>query len=273
MFFWLSKLAWLAISPGNLLVILLLLAWLLCITQWETAGHRLLGVTTLLILSIAVLPVGTWLLFPLEQRFPVAEPGPQPDGIVVLGGSFSMSVSDSRQQVELNATSERLLAFLELAALYPQARLVFTGGSGNPANQELREADLAEELFAGLGLDPTRVEFERDSRNTYENARNTLQLVQPRAGENWLLISSAFHMPRAMGVFCHQGWDLRPYPVDYRTFAEPGFRPGLSLTGSLETVETALHEWVGLLAYRVTGKTDRLFPGPDQTCQTPASPD
>jgi uncharacterized SAM-binding protein YcdF (DUF218 family) len=164
------------------------------------------------------------------------------------------------------ASSCWAVAFIELARRYPQTRLVFTGGSGNPTYQEAREADLAEELFSNLGLDPERVVLERESRNTYENARNTNTLIEHGANETWLLVTSAFHMPRSFGVFCQQGWKMKPYPVDYRTLQGELLDVNLDFPGNLTDFNLALREWIGLLAYRLTGKTNRLVPGPGDVC-------
>ena len=267
LFFWTSKLVWLIVSPGSLLVWLLLASWLLSLSRWKAAGRRLLTFTALATLIIAYLPIGKWLLYPLEQRFPpIRQPLAAPDGIVLLGGSFSLMVSENRQQIHLTSSGERVLAFQDLAQRYPQAQLVFTGGSGNPTFQEVREADLARDLFQQLGIDNERVVYERESRNSYENARNTRALIAPEPDQNWLLVTSAFHLPRAMGAFCRQGWKVQAYPVDYRTLEGRLFDVDFNLLGHLNLLDSALHEWVGLLAYRLTGKTNRLFPGPTDTC-------
>lgn len=266
-FFWASKLFWLFFSPGSLLVWLIVGSWLLSFSRWQRMGRRVLSGTALFTLMLAYVPVGSWLMYPLEQRFPaVAATTLNPDGIVLLGGSFSLMMSENRQQVHVTGTSERLLAFLELANRYPEAKLVFTGGSGIPTRQEVREADLARELFSNVGLDPERVVFERESRNTYENARNTYAMIEPEADETWLLVTSAFHMPRSFGVFCQQGWKMMSYPVDYQTFEGRQLNFGLSFIGNLTGFNLALREWIGLLAYRLTDKTNRLIPGPGDVC-------
>ncbi|MBT8146044.1 MAG: YdcF family protein [Gammaproteobacteria bacterium] len=266
-FFWASKLFWLVFSPVSLLLWLIVGSWLLSLSRWNRAGQKLLAGTALFSLFLAFVPVGGWMIKPLEQRFP-ADPvlATKPDGIVLLGGSFSLRLSDNRQQTHLTAHGERLLAFLELARRYPEARLVFTGGSGNPTYQQAREADIAGELFLSLGLNEERLEFERESRNTFENARNTSAMIGPQPGENWLLVTSAFHMPRSMGSFCQQGWKLLPYPTDFQTLEGEPLRISLGFISHLNGLNLALREWIGLLAYRLTGKTNRLIPGPGDDC-------
>ena len=268
LFFLFSKLYWLVFSPATLLVWLLVGACLLSWSRWQKAGRYLLTGITVGVLFIACLPVGSWLIYPLEQRYPAVSALPEaPDGIVLLGGSFALRLSENRQQVHLNDTSERVTGFLALAQRYPDARLVFTGGSGSPTRQDIREADLARELFLDLGISPERLVLERDSRNTFENAVNTRNLIQPARDERWLLVTSAFHMPRAVGVFCKQGWNVQPYPVDYQSLQGRLLGFSMDLISNLSVFNYALHEWTGLLAYRLTGKSSSLFPGPGDNCQ------
>ena len=213
--------------------------------------------------AIAVLPLGEWLLAPLEERFPrPAEPLGRVDGVVVLGGAIDLRVSVERGRPELGASADRLTAFVALARRYPQARLVFTGGSGALFDTGHSEANVAENLIAELGLDPARIAFERAARNTRENALLAMALAQPQAGETWLLVTSAFHMPRAMGSFRRAGWQVTAYPVDYLTAGPGAWRPGFNLMLGLSLLTVAEKEWIGLAAYRLLGWTDRLFPDP-----------
>jgi len=263
MAFWLSKLLWVAVNPGSLLLIFLVLGAVLTRTRWRRLGAWLVGLTTTAFLAIAVLPTA-WPIAVLEDRFPaVTTPPARVDGIVVLGGAGKLRVTERRGQVSLNEHAERMTAFVALARRYPDARLVFTGGSGSLRPGPLRETDLARRLFADLGLDPARVVFERESRNTYENAVNTKALVEPGPGETWLLVTSAMHMPRAVGVFRAVGWEVTPYPVDYVTTGDP---PALewrfALDRGLRSLSVGTHEWLGLVAYYLMGRTPSLFPGP-----------
>ena len=150
--------------------------------------------------------------------------------------------------------------------MYPEARALFTGGSGTLFNQQYKEADIIDEFFAGLGYSGEKLLFENESRNTYENALFGKKLIQPKFGENWILITSAFHMPRSMGSFCRQGWPLIPYPVDHGSQKGNLLRVDFDFRGNLSGLSTAIHEWVGLLAYYLTDKTSRLFPGPTDFC-------
>jgi uncharacterized SAM-binding protein YcdF (DUF218 family) len=210
-------------------------------------------------------------LEPLEDRFAAITDLPQEvDGIVVLGGSVSLEISEKRRQVAFGGYGERLTAFVTLARHYPDARLMFTGGSGALTLTGFREADVAKRLLSELGMDVSRVIFERESRNTHDNAVFAQRLARPKDGETWLLVTSAFHMPRAVGCFRKAGWDVVPYPVDYGTTGESGFSLGFDLAGGLNALNDAVHEYVGLVAYYLMDRTDALFPGPLDGRQGPA---
>ena len=261
MSFFLSKLFWWIASPSNVLLALLCVGFLALLVGWRRWGMRLVGLATALAVFVTVLPVGAWLLGPLENRFPVPALPARVDGIVVLGGSINPVLSAARHQPILTDSAERLTAFVALARQYPDAKLLFTGGSASVVDTVDREADVARTVFEGVGLDVSRVTFERDSRNTYENAVMSKAVVQPQPGETWLLVTSAYHMPRAVGCFRVQGWPVIAYPVDYGT--APGGNPAtFSLLGGLDGVHWALREWIGLGFYYLAGRTDRFLPGP-----------
>lgn len=260
-FFWLSKLAWLIIAPDSLLVILALVTWALLWYGMNRMAKRILGLAAIAMLIVALFPVGEWVLYPLEKRFSANPVLPQKiDGIIVLSGAEDANLSAIWNQVELGDGAERLLAFLALARRYPEAKLVFAGGSGSMVNQAHKGADVAKRLFEQQGLDVSRITFERESRNTFENAVLSKALVKPAPGENWILITSAFHMPRSVGIFCRAGWPVIPYPVDHRAWPGNLLRIDLGLAGHLGEMAMGVKEWVGLAAYYATGKTAALLP-------------
>lgn len=123
------------------------------------------------------------------------------------------------------------------------------------------EGQVAEAYFNQTGISPDRLLIEKKARNTAENASFTKLLVAPKANETWLLITSAFHMPRAIGVFCKQNWKVIPYPVDHQTVPGHLSPGGFSLIQNANKLVMASHEWLGLFAYYLTGKTNELFPG------------
>jgi uncharacterized SAM-binding protein YcdF (DUF218 family) len=261
LFFYLSKFAWVLLSPANLLYLLLLAGTVLLFLQKQRPAKLLIGSSVVLLSLAAFLPIGKWIGTPLETRFTTNPQLPDTvDGIILLGGAADPLNSYIWDQAELGSAAERYLAFVTLAKDHPAAKLVFTGGSGSIIDQAYREADIALYLLESLGLDRRRLELERDSRNTWENVVNSKALMQPAAGETWVLVTSAAHMPRAIGVFCAQDWPLIPYPVDHETSPGTQLRIGLDLAGNLSALNDSTREWLGLLVYRLTGKTAALFP-------------
>ncbi|HZZ21452.1 MAG TPA: YdcF family protein [Roseiarcus sp.] len=182
---------------------------------------RSIGIAAILILiTIGMTPVGLMAAAPLENRFPQpAADMPPPFGILVLGGAVNGLVSKARGEIVLDE-GERMIEAACLAKRYPQARVVFTGGSGSLI-AESKEAPAARQLLIELGVDPARIIVEDKSRNTEENAQFTAAIVRPEPKQRWLLVTSAFHMPRAIGVFEKAGFDVVPDPVAYRTLG-PG---------------------------------------------------
>lgn len=262
MLFLCSKLFWSLAAPGHLLIVGLVLGLFLRRRAPRT-GRSLLVFSTLSLLFIASFPVGEWAAYPLEERFPPPATLPQKvDGIVVLGGALNPVVSTSRNRPTLTSGAERLTSVVYLARRYPQARILFTGGSGSVAHQALKEAPWAGRFFEESGVDARRVLLEAASRNTFENALFTQRLVKPKGAEEWLLVTSAMHMPRAIGCFRRVDWNVIPYPVDFHTTTSVPLWRGLDLASQLELLTVASREWTGLVAYYVMGRTSALFPGP-----------
>ena len=261
LFFWLSKLVWMVIAPDNFLLILVLASCALLFFGKERIARRLLAATCVALVVVSLFSLHGILLHPLDSRFETNPALPQHlDGIIVLSGSEDPYKSRMWNQVSLGGTAERNLTFITMAREYPDAKLVFSGGSGSLSGGEYKAADVARTLFAQQGLDLTRIRFERESRNTYENVLFSKKLVQPRQGETWLLITTAWHMPRSVGVFCKQGWPVIPYPVDHETAPGVLVAVHFSLADNLRNLNIALREWTGLFAYYLTGKTGQLLP-------------
>jgi uncharacterized SAM-binding protein YcdF (DUF218 family) len=199
-----------------------------------------------------------------QSRFPSWDPARgAPDGIIVLGASIEADISAAHGTPVVRTAPDRIIAAAALALRYPNARVVFTGGSANLLSNDAREADFAGEVFEGLGIARSRLTMERRSRNTQENAEFSKALVNPKPGERWLLVTSGYHMPRSVGLFRKAGFPIEAYPVDWRV----GGRDGLfafsnrALEGLWRT-DAGVREWMGLIAYRATGKIDELLPGP-----------
>ena len=255
-----GKVLTILLLPTALLVECAVLGLLLA--RWRV-GRALLAAAIAAQAACLALPVDAWAIRPLEDRFPQVTMYPgRVDGIVVLGGAIDDLTSLDRGTPTLNSAANRMTTFVELARRYPQARLVFTGGSGALEQGVSKEADHARVLFGRLGLPPERVLFEDASRTTRENALDTAGLVDPRPGERWVLVTSASHMPRAVGVFRKVGWTVLPWPVGYQSRDHVAAR-AQSLGHKLSVLDWAAHEWIGLVAYRLRGWTDSVFPSPD----------
>ena len=261
LFFFTSKIIWLLISPDNILLILIILSLFFLSIGKQKLAKILLSTTTGLLITLSFFPVGEWLLYPLESRFQNNPVLPEKiNGIIVLSGAEDTERSHLWKQVELGSAAERDFAFLALARKYPKAKLIFTGGTGSLIQQEYKAADVAKTLFEQQGFDTTKIIFERESRNTYENVIYSKKIVNPIKNENWILITTGWHMPRSVGIFCKTKWPVIPYPVDHQTKKNNLFRIGFDLLNNLYTLKTAMKEWVGLLAYYLTDKTTSLLP-------------
>lgn len=263
MSFVLSKVLWTVTAPGNLLVLLLAAGTILLFSRrWAVLGRRLVATAALGFLLVTATPLSALVALPLEETFAPPQLPSRVDGVIMLGGAVSPQVSHDRGQPALNEAAERILAFADLSRRYPQAKHVFSGGSGRLFDQELTEDVPIREALSQAGIDPDGVIYENTSRNTWENAVYSQRLAEPKPGETWVLVTSAMHMPRSVGIFRRIGWTVIPYPVDFRT--RKGARPygRFDLDHQIDLLHDAVREWVGLLAYRVMGRTDTLLPGP-----------
>ncbi|MEQ1942713.1 YdcF family protein [Mesorhizobium sp. VNQ89] len=261
--FYASKVFWFLIQPLNLVLFLLALSLLVGWFGWR----KLRGFT--LFLSFLILALASWtslgalMLNPLEERFPRP---PAPDkvaGIIVLGGGLEGAINLARGGYDINSGGDRYLEAAVLARRYPDARIVISGGTGTVILDGEGDADTSVKLFTALGIPQDRLVLEGESRNTYENVENIRKLVAPGPDETWLLVTSAFHMPRSVGLFRKAGFPVTPWPVDYRTSGQEGigvFKDNPA--DSLAATTMAIREWIGLIGYKFTGRIDSVFPGP-----------
>jgi len=264
MFFLLSKILGFFALPSNVVAALAALGVVLLFTRFWRAGRRLATLGVVLLLLAGLSPLGNALIYPLEERFPPwnAARG-APAGIVVLGGAIGPDISAARGTPDLNESAERVTAIAALAKKYPDARIIYSGGNARLVLHGGIEAEFAAELFESFGIARSRVVLEGKSRNTIENAIFSKELAAPKPGERWLLVTSAYHMPRAIGVFRQAGFAVEAYPVDWRTRGAIDLAlPFESVTSGLRRTDTAMREWIGLVIYRLTGRSDALFPAP-----------
>jgi uncharacterized SAM-binding protein YcdF (DUF218 family) len=263
MFYYASKVLWVLAQPSNLLLALVAVGTLALLFRRPVLARSLLYAAALALLVTSVVPVGQWLLLPLENRFPApADPPEEVDGVIVLGGAADLAVAEGRGVMAFNENAERILALLELAARYPAARLVFTGGRDAILGPAISEADVVREFARRHGLEEGDVIFEDRARNTYENALLAKRLATPEPGERWLLVTSASHMPRAVGVFRQVGWPVNAYPVDYHTSGELDLLLSPDAAQRWRELDQGVRSWLGLIAYWLTDRIATPFPAP-----------
>jgi uncharacterized SAM-binding protein YcdF (DUF218 family) len=257
--FFVGKIVAAILAPLNLLCFLMLLAsfWTSSFSkEARKRGATLFEFLTFVVVLLTFLPVGSWLLVPLENAYPARFPD-KVDGIVMLAGNENPNLTEARGQPVLG-TIQRYVLFKNLATRFPEASLVYSGG--NPWGSGQGNAFVAKKVFADLGMPTDKIVFEDVSRTTYENASEAARLLQPKPEQNWILITSAYHMPRAIQSFAHAGFNLYAAPVDYRTSGKTGFSLNPDLFGHIAGLSIALHEYAGLLAYRAMGRISTLWP-------------
>jgi uncharacterized SAM-binding protein YcdF (DUF218 family) len=268
-FFYLAKGLWFLLQPSTLIALLIGYGAILIWTGWARWGRRFVTIGAALLLLAGLSPLGNALILPLEDRFPRPDldTEPPPTGFIVLGGAEDQLVGLARHAPALNEAAERLVEAAILSRRYPEAKIAFSGGDAGIFYKSGSEAEGAESLLTALGVAKDRLILEAKSRDTYENAA-FLKAKLAKSGElgpgtRWLLITSAYHMPRAMGAFCKAGLVVEPWPVDYRTRGEADLtRPFDKVSEGLRRVDVAAREWFGLFAYWLTGRSDALFPAP-----------
>jgi uncharacterized SAM-binding protein YcdF (DUF218 family) len=259
--FLVSKVFWLFARPNTFALLLAVIGAIALIAR-RRWGRVPLVLGLGWFVAVLLTPLPAWITLPLEDRFPRPTEFERVDGVIILGGAVEQLLTERRGIPALNGAAERMTEAVALARRHPEARILFTGGQGTVVNRQETEADVARQLWASLGLEGERVVFEGESRNTWENAVFSQRVAGPRPSERWLLVTSASHMPRSVGCFRRAGWDVTPWPVNYST--APGgqgwFDPPFSFR--LGQAEWAVREYVGLIAYRLLGRTSALFPAP-----------
>ncbi len=259
--FEIGRLFWIVAHPARIAFVVLCLGVILLFTRRWRLGRGLLALLLATSIGLGTIPVGDWLMQQLEQRFPpVAELPSKVDGIILLGGEINAAQTLATGQPV--GRNRRLLAFAELAQRYPDARLVFSGGAGDLFDQRFTEAEAMPIALRAVGIDPARVTFENRSRNTRENALFTRETIKPVSGETWLLVTTAAHMPRAVGAFRKVNLPVVAYPVGQTITAPLSWWFFFTFDGGFRDLGAPLKEIYGLIAYRLFGYTDALFPAP-----------
>lgn len=268
----LSRTLFFIVQPSHLALLLMGIGLALLLLRPTAAGlgKGLAGAGFALLLVLGFSPVGHALLLPLEERFPR---GPIPEepvaGVIMLGGFEDPSVGRARGALMLNESAERLTETVLLARQLPHAKVVFTGGDASLLLPGRSAAPAVADFLEAAGIAPDRIVLEGRSRNTHENAIFLVDHLRPQAGDRWLLVTSAWHMPRAVGAFRQAGFDVIAWPADYRTRGAGDLAlPFDRMTEGLRRTDMAVREWIGLIAYRVLGRSNALFPAPSDPRST-----
>ena len=269
MFFYLAKIFWFLAQPSTLIALLIAYGAILIWTGWARWGRRFVSAGAVLLLLVGLSPLGNALILPLEDRFPRANlKWPvAPSGFIILGGAEIPLISKARAAPSVNEAAERLIEAVTLASAFPEAKIAISGGDAGILYKSGPEAASSASLLTSLGVAKERFVIEEESRDTYENAvklkasLEKLGLIGPQ--KRWVLVTSAFHMPRAIGAFRLAGFAVEAWPVDYRTRGKDDLsRPFDKVSEGLRRTDAATREWVGLLAYWLAGRSDALFPAP-----------
>ena len=270
MFFYIAKGLWFLLQPSTLIALLIGYGAILIWTGWARWGRRFVTIGAILLLVAGLSPLGNALILPLEDRFPRAnlDDPPPPTGFIILGGAEDRLVGDARGAPALNEASERIVEAVMLARRFPEAKIAFSGGDAGILYKSSSEAegarDAAHRARRVAGPADPRGEVARHLRERRNiSRRSSPARAKLGPGKRWLLITSAYHMPRAMGAFRQAGFNVEPWPVDYRTRGKADLtRPFDKVSEGLRRVDVASREWAGLLAYWLTGRSDALFPAP-----------
>jgi uncharacterized SAM-binding protein YcdF (DUF218 family) len=259
-----AKLIWTCVQPLSLAIILIALAFLLLAFKRRRFAGFVLLLDGAMMFVASFTSLGYLLIAPLEDRFPrPAAPPTNVAAIIVLGGGIDGEVSHARQLTELTAGGDRFVEGLRLALLYPDAKLVISGGFGSLVAEGESDAAAAERFYTGLGIAPERLVLEGQSRSTAENAALTRDLIDQSSGGTLLLVTSAFHMPRSVAFFRAAGLEVTAWPTDYRSAGDEPFRfDPTNPPENLLTMTTGIREWIALLIYSSTGQIDSIYPEP-----------
>lgn len=253
-----SEAAWWFLQPSGILMLALAAAWASSAFGGGALARLLLGTVLVAWAAVVVLPLEAWLAEPLERRHLAPDPLPdRVDGVLILGGSVDWRASAERSQLALSASGERMLAAGAAARRWPDATLVFTGVTAEALAADFRPDPLATSLIFGPEYQGRRIEVLPGAASTYDDALRSLERLRPGPDETWVLVTSAWHMPRAWATFRTLGWTTVPYPVDPMSAgATVGFSTQTSPAGRLADLDRIVREWGAIFVYRNLGRID-----------------
>ncbi|MCM2473573.1 YdcF family protein [Rhizobium sp. CG5] len=262
--FTLSKLFWIVAQPLSLAFFAIVISFVATLLGWRRIGLVFSSLGAAVLFVTLFTTAGSFFLQVLEERFPRPQADPSSVScLIVLGGAFETEVTTARGGIELNQSADRFVEALRLARAFPDAQILVSGGDGSLSGTYEGDAAASQRFFSTFGIPVERLVRETTSRTTFENVQNSKSLLESAGLDNCLLITSAFHMPRSVGLMRKAGIAVVPWPTDYRTSGE--VRLGLDFTQptlNAQQTATAVREWIGLASYFASGRTSALFPAP-----------
>ena len=260
MSFYLSKILWLIVNPFNIFIFITLFTMFLYFINFRRLSLIIYLINFIFIALISFLPIGSYLTYIIEKEFHTNTKFPQlVDGILILGGATNPLLFKEFDQISLNGSAERLVESVMIIRKFEKAKVIFSGGSGIVNRSDLGHSQVAKLFYKNIGVDINKIFFEDKSRNTHENIIYSKKIAKPKKNENWLLITSAFHMKRALLIAEKNNWKLIPYAVDFKNVKEFKLIPNLNLLSNLNSFQRGLHEWLGLVSYYLMGRTDEFL--------------
>tara|TARA_Y100000768_G_scaffold381399_1_gene359988 strand:- start:122 stop:907 length:786 start_codon:yes stop_codon:yes gene_type:complete len=261
MSFYIAKIFWIIINPFNLLIFFTTISLISYILNLKI--RKFLLALLLICFSIfCILPTGSYLIYKLEKNFhnySDLSKIENIDGIIIMGGSTNPYLSSIYNQIHFNDSAERLLEAKRIIIKFPKAKVIFSGGSGNLLKNKYHESLDAKIFLDQNNIDTSNIFFENNSRNTYENIIMSEKLANRDFNENWLIISSAYHLSRSINVAENIGWKLIPYPTDFQLPKKFRINFSLNFYSNLSLIQLALHEWIGIYYYYLTGRTAKIL--------------
>ena len=260
MSFYLSKILWLILNPFNIFIFITLLSIFLYFIKLRRLSLIIFLINFVFIALISFLPIGSYLIYNIEKEYHSSiKPPEKVDGILILGGATNPLFFNEYNQISLNGSAERLVESVMIIKKFDKAKVIFSGGSGVVNRPDLGHSKVAKLFYKKMGIETEKIIFEDDSRNTYENIIYSKKIANPKINENWLLITSASHMKRALLIADKNNWKFIPYAVDFKNIKDFKLIPNLNLLTNLNTFHQGSHEWLGLFAYYLMGRTDEVF--------------
>ena len=260
MSFYLSKILWLIVNPFNIFILITLFTMFLYFINSRRLSLIIYLINFIFIALISFLPIGSYLTYIIEKEFHTNTKIPERvDGILILGGATNPLLFKEFDQISLNGSAERLVESVMIIRKFEKAKVIFSGGSGIVNRSDLGHSQVAKLFYKKMGVDINKIFFEDKSRNTHENIIYSKKIAKPKKNENWLLITSAFHMKRALLIAEKNNWKFIPYAVDFKNIKEFKLTPNLNLLSNLNSFQSGLHEWLGLVSYYIMGRTEKFL--------------